>query len=80
MFLSHLRQLAQLFGLRETACRACPPEDWAPVCPACGGSMRLWSGDDRSLSDEELVALSVNRRTSSSAPELRAAFRSGSPS
>jgi hypothetical protein len=57
MFLSELRRMAEEFGLRETPCRACPAEDWAPTCAACGGSMRVWIGRGWMLSDEQLAQL-----------------------
>jgi hypothetical protein len=57
MFLSDLREIAALFDLRESRCRACPAEDWAPTCATCGGSMRVWIGDRCVLSDEELAGL-----------------------
>jgi len=62
MYLSELRQLAQLSGLRETKCRACPPEDWAPACSACGGSTRVWVSGDLLLSDEQLAQIRRGRR------------------
>jgi len=57
MYLSELRELAQLFGLREAVCRACPPEDWAPMCTACEGTARVWMRTDCVLSDEQLARL-----------------------
>jgi hypothetical protein len=57
MFLSDLRQLAMQNGLTENRCRVCPAEDWAPVCPACGGSARVWVGNHGVLSDDQLAAL-----------------------
>jgi hypothetical protein len=57
MYLSEMRQFAARIGLQEAVCRACPPEDWAPACSACGDSRRVWVGEDVQLSDEELVSL-----------------------
>lgn len=68
MFLSDLRRIAELFDLRETACRACPAEDWAPTCSACGGSMRVWVGREWILSDEQLAQLRRDRPFESNAP------------
>jgi hypothetical protein len=61
MFLSDLRRMAEAFGLRETTCRACPAEDWAPTCETCGGSMRVWIGRGWTLSDEQLAKLGGER-------------------
>ena len=78
MFLSDLRRIAELFALRETACRSCPAEDWAPTCSACGGSMRVWVGREWMLSDEQLAQLRRERpfesnvsEGGSAAPDLR---------
>ena len=54
MFLSDLRRIAEHFGFRETPCRACPAEDWAPTCSACGGSTRVWVDEEWVLSDERV--------------------------
>lgn len=61
MFLSDLRAIAACSGLRESSCRACPAEDWAPTCAVCGGSMRVWIGEQGTLSDEDLAGLRGDR-------------------